>query len=88
MASGRYVGNISGGESGGLTLVIASVEGGAVKATAQLAAGGVCDFANALTVARYNTLRFCPPLVLTKDEADIALGILDQALTAVEGTKT
>jgi 4-aminobutyrate aminotransferase len=27
-----------------------------------------------------NTLRLCPPLVLTKDEADIAVGIIDEAL--------
>jgi 4-aminobutyrate aminotransferase-like enzyme len=27
-----------------------------------------------------NTLRLCPPLVLTKDEADTAVTILDDAL--------
>jgi 4-aminobutyrate aminotransferase len=30
-----------------------------------------------------NALRLSPPLVLTKDEADTAVGIIDQALTAV-----
>ncbi len=44
LATGNYVGNISGGESaGGLTLVISSVEGGTVRGSAQLAGGGACD---------------------------------------------
>jgi 4-aminobutyrate aminotransferase len=30
-----------------------------------------------------NAIRLCPPLVLTKDQADIAVDILDHALTAV-----
>jgi 4-aminobutyrate aminotransferase len=30
-----------------------------------------------------NTIRFCPPLVLTTDQADVALGILDAAIAAV-----
>ena len=30
-----------------------------------------------------NTIRFCPPLVLTRDQADTAVGILAEALTAV-----
>ncbi len=29
-----------------------------------------------------NTLRLCPPLVLTKNEADVAVDIIDQALAA------
>ena len=31
-----------------------------------------------------NSIRFSPPLVLTRDEADTAVGIFDQALSAVE----
>jgi 4-aminobutyrate aminotransferase len=31
-----------------------------------------------------NVLRLCPPLVLTRDQADIAVGILDEAIGAVE----
>ena len=34
--------------------------------------------------AGLNTLRFSPPLVLTTDQADIALHIVDEALTEVE----
>jgi len=30
-----------------------------------------------------NAIRLSPPLVLTKQEADIALGILDEALTVM-----
>jgi 4-aminobutyrate aminotransferase len=30
-----------------------------------------------------NAIRFSPPLVLTKQEADIALGILDEALASL-----
>jgi len=30
-----------------------------------------------------NTIRLSPPLVLTREQADIAVGILDQALTAI-----
>jgi 4-aminobutyrate aminotransferase len=30
-----------------------------------------------------NTVRLCPPLVLTKDEADTAVGIIDQALAQI-----
>jgi 4-aminobutyrate aminotransferase len=33
--------------------------------------------------AGQNALRLCPPLVLTKEQADTAIGILDQALAAV-----
>jgi 4-aminobutyrate aminotransferase len=33
--------------------------------------------------AGQNALRLCPPLVLTKEQADTAIGILDQALVAV-----
>lgn len=33
-----------------------------------------------------NTVRFCPPLVLTADEADTAVTLFDAALTEVEGT--
>jgi 4-aminobutyrate aminotransferase len=32
-----------------------------------------------------NAIRISPPLVLTKDQADTALGILDQALGVVTG---
>jgi 4-aminobutyrate aminotransferase len=32
-----------------------------------------------------NSIRFSPPLVLTKEEADTAAGIFDEALTEVEG---
>jgi 4-aminobutyrate aminotransferase len=36
-----------------------------------------------------NTVRFCPPLVLTAEQADIAVRIFDEALTEVAGaTKT
>jgi 4-aminobutyrate aminotransferase len=35
-----------------------------------------------------NSLRFCPPLVLTKDQADTALRILDEALTAVDASRS
>ena len=31
-----------------------------------------------------NTVRFCPPLVLTADQADTAVRVFDDALTAVE----
>jgi 4-aminobutyrate aminotransferase len=34
-----------------------------------------------------NTVRFSPPLVLTKQQADIAVRIFDEALTDVEGKK-
>jgi 4-aminobutyrate aminotransferase-like enzyme len=27
-----------------------------------------------------STLRFCPPLVITKEQADVAVGILDEVL--------
>jgi 4-aminobutyrate aminotransferase len=30
-----------------------------------------------------NAIRLSPPLVLTRDQADTAVGILDQALTAI-----
>jgi len=30
-----------------------------------------------------NAIRLCPPLVLTKEQADIALSILDQAMLAI-----
>jgi 4-aminobutyrate aminotransferase len=30
-----------------------------------------------------NAIRLCPPLVLTKEQADIALKILDQSLAAI-----
>lgn len=43
ISSGRYVGNISGGEAAGLTLVISSIDGGVVKGTASVTGGGVCD---------------------------------------------
>ena len=33
-----------------------------------------------------NSIRFSPPLVLTRDEADTAIGLFDQALTEVETT--
>lgn len=41
--AGRYVGNIRGSETAGLTLVIASVEGGVAKGTASVAGSGPCD---------------------------------------------
>ena len=34
-----------------------------------------------------NSIRISPPLVLTKEQADTALGILDQAIGAVTGRK-
>jgi len=37
--------------------------------------------------AGQNAIRLCPPLVLTQEQADTAIGILDQALTAVVGTR-
>jgi 4-aminobutyrate aminotransferase len=33
--------------------------------------------------AGQNAIRFCPPLVLTKEQADTALRLLDESLTAV-----
>jgi 4-aminobutyrate aminotransferase len=33
-----------------------------------------------------NTLRLCPPLVLTQDEADTAVSIIDESLTAMAST--
>jgi 4-aminobutyrate aminotransferase len=33
-----------------------------------------------------SSIRFSPPLVLTRDQADTAIGIFDQALTEVEAT--
>ena len=33
-----------------------------------------------------NSIRFSPPLVLTRDQADTAIGLFDQALTEVEAT--
>jgi 4-aminobutyrate aminotransferase len=33
-----------------------------------------------------NSIRFSPPLVLTREEADIAVGIIDHALTEVEAS--
>lgn len=35
-----------------------------------------------------NTIRFSPPLLLSKDQADTAIRILDEALTAVEAATT
>jgi 4-aminobutyrate aminotransferase len=35
-----------------------------------------------------NTLRFSPPLVLTRDQADTAIDIVDQAFSEVEGNAT
>ena len=35
--------------------------------------------------AGQNAIRLCPPLVLTKEQADTAITILDQALASVEG---
>jgi 4-aminobutyrate aminotransferase len=32
-----------------------------------------------------NSIRFSPPLVLTRDQADIAVKVFDEALTEVEG---
>jgi 4-aminobutyrate aminotransferase len=34
-----------------------------------------------------NSVRFSPPLILTREQADIAVGIFDQALTQVEGQR-
>src|SRR5512139_1226657 len=34
-----------------------------------------------------NTVRFCPPLVLTEEQADTAVRIFDEALTEVEGRR-
>jgi 4-aminobutyrate aminotransferase len=34
-----------------------------------------------------NSIRFSPPLVLTRDEADTAVGLFDQALTEVESAR-
>jgi 4-aminobutyrate aminotransferase len=31
-----------------------------------------------------NAIRFAPPLVITREQADIVLGLFDQALTEVE----
>jgi 4-aminobutyrate aminotransferase len=33
-----------------------------------------------------NALRLCPPLVLTRAQAEIAIGILDDALGSVRGS--
>jgi 4-aminobutyrate aminotransferase len=43
-------------------------------------------FARGLLVlgAGPNSIRLSPPLILTKEQADVALGILDQALEAVK----
>jgi 4-aminobutyrate aminotransferase len=30
-----------------------------------------------------STLRFCPPLVVTRDEVDVAVGILDEVLKSI-----
>ena len=35
-----------------------------------------------------NSIRFSPPLVLTREQADIAVKIFDEALTEVEGSRT
>jgi 4-aminobutyrate aminotransferase len=35
-----------------------------------------------------NAIRFSPPLVLTREQADIAVGIFDEALTEVERAST
>ena len=32
-----------------------------------------------------STIRFCPPLIVQRDEADIAVGIFDAVLTEVGG---
>lgn len=34
-----------------------------------------------------NSVRFSPPLVLTREQADVAVGIFDEALTEVEGQR-
>jgi len=33
-----------------------------------------------------NTVRFCPPLIITADEADTAVRLFDEALAEVEQT--
>jgi 4-aminobutyrate aminotransferase len=35
-----------------------------------------------------NSIRFSPPLVLTRDQADVAVRIFDEALTEVEGQRS
>lgn len=32
-----------------------------------------------------NTIRFCPPLVVTHEQIDTAVGILDEVLSGLEG---
>jgi 4-aminobutyrate aminotransferase len=34
-----------------------------------------------------NSVRFSPPLILTREQADIAVGIFDESLTEVEGRR-
>jgi len=34
-----------------------------------------------------NSVRFSPPLVITREQADIAVKIFDEALTEVEGSR-
>jgi 4-aminobutyrate aminotransferase len=46
--------------------------------------GGAFNRGLLILGAGRNAIRFSPPLVLTKDEADVAVKILDEALTEVE----
>jgi 4-aminobutyrate aminotransferase len=34
--------------------------------------------------AGYNTIRWSPPLILTREQADVALEIFDEAISAVK----
>jgi 4-aminobutyrate aminotransferase len=59
------------------------------RATAERDAVVTAAFNRGLLVlgAGKNTIRFSPPLVLTRDQADAALGIFDQALSEVESAR-
>lgn len=59
------------------------------RATAERDAIVNAAFARGLLIlgAGKNAIRFCPPLVLTKDQADIAVKILDESITEVTGRR-
>ncbi len=59
------------------------------RATDERNAVVTAAFARGLLIlgAGKNSIRFSPPLVLTREQADIAVKILDEALTEVEGSR-
>lgn len=76
----------------GLMVGVELVRDRATKERATEERGQVVDaaFKRGLLIlgAGRNAIRFCPPLVLTADEADTAVRIFDEALSEVEARRT